>query len=470
LFIFNFFSISLDSYTFYENKLLICCLSETVVSSDNHYVEVRVVLSGFNVYMSGVITMKDDLPFSSEEQRLIDDLVSGKVSFYRAGTEVDVRAAVRIRRAAMEKLSGTELTDIGSFSIDEIASSKSNIENMIGAVQIPVGIAGPIAISGEFAAGSFYLPLATTEGALVASVNRGCSAITSCGGTITRIFSDYMTRAPVYSFDSVIRVKEFVDWLESPGVFARLQEKASTTTKFGKLTDVEHFVTGNNVYLRFCFDTKDAMGMNMVTIATQAIVDLIGDEFGSYPVSLSGNMCTDKKPAAINAIRGRGKTVVAEAELNAETVEKKLKTTPEAMAEVNYRKNLLGSMRAVSLGFNAQAANVIAAMFIACGQDPAHVVEGSNAITTMEVTKYGSLYCSVTLPSLQLGTVGGGAKIATQKECLGILGVAGAGESPGHNAKKLAEIIASAVLAGEISLVGAQAAGHLARAHAKLGR
>jgi hydroxymethylglutaryl-CoA reductase (NADPH) len=181
-------------------------------------------------------------------------------------------------------------------------------------------------------------------------------------------------------------------------------------------------------------------------------------------------MCADKKPSAINSILGRGKTIVAEVEMDPATVEERLKTTPEAMADVNYRKNLLGSARAISLGFNAHAANTIAAIFLACGQDPAHVVEGSNAITTMEVTKYGSIYCSVTLPSLLIGTVGGGTKIATQKECLGILGVAGAGEIPGYNSKKLAEIIASAVLAGEISLVGAQSAGHLASAHAKLGR
>jgi len=186
-------------------------------------------------------------------------------------------------------------------------------------------------------------------------------------------------------------------------------------------------------------------------------------------VALSSNMCSDKKPAAINAILGRGKTVSSDVFIGKEIIAEKLKTTPEKMAEVNYRKNLLGSARAGSIGFNAHAANIAAAMFIACGQDAAHVVEASNTITTMELTDDG-LYCSVTLPSLNVGTVGGGTRIATQQECLEMMGVEGAGDPPGTNAKKLAEIISAAVLAGEISLVGALAARHLAKAHAELGR
>ncbi|WP_129597061.1 hydroxymethylglutaryl-CoA reductase (NADPH) [Methanohalophilus profundi] len=414
--------------------------------------------------------MNPENQLSMEEEKLLGQLVSGDLSMHRLDKHVEKDRAVLLRRMALERIRDVQLEHIGSFSINANEASKRNIENMIGAVQVPLGIAGPVEIGGEFAQGEYYLPLATTEGALVASVNRGCSAISVSGGTVVRVFNEVMTRAPVFRMNDINHAKEFVDWIKDGDVFDQLQNKASETTRFGKLTDVEPYVLGNNVYLRFEFDTKDAMGMNMVTIATQAIVDLISDEFGVYPVSLSGNMCSDKKPAAINNIKGRGKTVVVEAELTAEVVEKKLKTTPQAMEEVNYRKNLLGSARAQSLGFNAHAANIIAAMYIACGQDPAHVVEGSSAITTMDVTKYGSLYCTVTLPALQLGTVGGGTKIGTQAECLALLGVAGGSDVPGANSKKLAEIIASAVLAGEISLVGAQAAGHLARAHAELGR
>ncbi len=181
-------------------------------------------------------------------------------------------------------------------------------------------------------------------------------------------------------------------------------------------------------------------------------------------------MCTDKKPSAINNILGRGKTVVAEVVIPEDLVGAKLKTRCQSMAEVNYRKNLLGSARAGSMGYNAHAANIVAALYLACGQDAAHVVEGSSTITTMEMTPEGNLHCCVTMPAVQVGTVGGGTGIATQRECLQILGVAGAGEPPGVNAKKFAEIIGVAVLAGEISLIGAQSAGHLARAHKQLGR
>jgi hydroxymethylglutaryl-CoA reductase (NADPH) len=270
--------------------------------------------------------------------------------------------------------------------------------------------------------------------------------------------------------DNVNKVKDFVDWVKREETFTNMKEKAGETTRFGELLSVDPFITGNTVFLRFAYDTKDAMGMNMVTIATDAVLNFISEEFGAYPISLSGNMCTDKKPAAINNILGRGKTVAADVTIPKEIVEKKLKTTPEMMEEVNYRKNLLGSARAGALGFNAHAANILAALYLACGQDAAHVVEGSSAITTMEVNDNGDLYCAVTLPSIQVGTVGGGTSIATQRDCLNLLGVAGAGEIPGHNSKKLAEIIAAAVLAGEISLIGAQAAGHLAKAHAELGR
>ncbi|MCL2550126.1 MAG: 3-hydroxy-3-methylglutaryl-CoA reductase, partial [Methanimicrococcus sp.] len=206
------------------------------------------------------------------------------------------------------------------------------------------------------------------------------------------------------------------------------------------------------------------------TIASEAVTKVIADEMGTPCVSLSGNMCTDKKPSAINAILGRGKTVIAEARLSGRFIQETLKCTAESMFDVNYRKNFLGSMRAGSLGFNAHAANIVAAVFLACGQDPAHVVEGSLCVTEMDLTPEGGLVCSVTLPALEVGTVGGGTSIAAQQECLKLLGVAGAGVVPGENALALSEIVAAAVLAGEVSLVAAQAAGHLARAHAQLGR
>ncbi len=401
------------------------------------------------------------------DRRLLEKLKVGEVGFHKLDNKPDTGAAIELRRAAVSELTGTTFSHINNYSFDVEKVTKRNIENMIGAVSVPLGVAGPVRINGEYANGDFYLPLATTEGALVASAHRGCSVITASGGANARIFDDKMTRAPVFRAKDVTGAKKFVDWTKEN--FERLKEKAQEKTRFGKLLSIEPFVAGRSVFLRFSYDTKDAMGMNMVTIATDAAVDLVLSENDVELVALSGNMCTDKKPAAINAIWGRGKTVSADVILSSEIIREKLKTTPEKMAEVNYRKNLVGSARAGSLGFNAHAANIVAAMFIACGQDPAHVVEASNAMTLMELTDDG-LYCSVTLPSLALGTVGGGTGIGTQYECLSMLDVAGAGDPPGANSRKLAEIVAAAVLAGEISLIGALAARHLAKAHAELGR
>ena len=414
--------------------------------------------------------MTSTTDLNTDEKALLEKVLAGEVAFRKIDQLTDAKTAVTIRRCAIEERADVQFEHIENYSIDADVVTKRNIENMIGAIQVPLGVAGPVKVNGEFASDDFHLPLATTEGALVASVNRGCSVISKAGGANVRIFQDEMTRAPVFKLENVVRAREFVDWVRNPKIFKQMQEKAGDTTRFGELLRVDPYVAGNTVYLRFAYDTKDAMGMNMATIATEAIVDLIVDEFGAVPISLSGNMCTDKKPAAINTIQGRGKTVVAEVTIPKDMVTARLKSTPEAMVDVNYRKNLLGSARAGALGFNAHAANIIAAMFLACGQDAAHVVEGSTAITTMELTKYGDLYCAVTLPALPVGTVGGGTGIGTQKDCLNLLGVAGAGDPPGTNSKKLAEIVAVGVLAGELSLIGAQAAGHLARAHAQLGR
>ncbi len=411
-----------------------------------------------------------DVELSPEENELLNKIAAGELSLRKIDSFVDTDRAIMIRRKALGSLKNVLFEHIQHNSLDVSGVTKRNIENMIGAIQIPLGVAGPLKIRGGFVNDELFLPLATTEGALVASVNRGCSVINASEGSNVAIFQDVMTRAPVFKLENLKRTREFFEWVQRPEVVKRMQDKAAETTRFGELLRVDPYVTGKTVFLRFIYDTKDAMGMNMVTIATDAVVSLIADEFGVVPVSISGNMCTDKKPALINSIMGRGKTVVADVLIPANIVRSKLKTTPDIMVDVNYRKNMLGSARAGSLGYNAHAANIIAAMFLSCGQDVAHVVEGSNAITTMELTESGDLHCAVTLPSLQVGTVGGGTSIGPQRECLELLGVAGPGDVPGSNAKKLAEIIACAVLAGELSLIGAQAAGHLARAHAELGR
>ncbi|NJD76080.1 MAG: hydroxymethylglutaryl-CoA reductase (NADPH) [Candidatus Methanoperedens sp.] len=403
------------------------------------------------------------------DRKLLEKIKTGELGFHGIDGMLGIGKAVELRRSAVSEMTGTKLDHISKFSLDVETVTKRNIENMIGAVQIPLGVAGPLRVNGEYAGGNYCIPLATTEGALVASVDRGCSVITACGGANVRIFRDEMTRAPVFRAKDVIGAKSLVDWVSEPANFLRLKEKAEETTNFGTLLRIEPFVAGKSVFLRFSYDTGDAMGMNMVTIATDVAIDIILSENDVELVALSGNMCTDKKPAGINAVNGRGKSVTSDVIIKKEIIVEKLKTTAEKMIEVNYRKNLIGSARAASLGFNAHVANVAAAMFIACGQDAAHAVEASNAMTTMEPAGNG-IYCSVTLPSLAVGTVGGGTRGATQQECLGMLGVAGSGNPPGTNSRKLAEIIAAAVLAGEISLIGALAARHLAKAHAELGR
>ena len=408
-----------------------------------------------------------DGPDRETEAQIHTKLKAGEIRLYELEKQLAPVDAVRVRRGFIEHETGTTLENIGIFSIDVDRAATRNCENMIGAVQVPVGVAGPLAINGEYAKGSFWLPLATTEGALVASVNRGAGAITKSGGAEVRILHDGMTRAPVFAATGVGHAKKIADWAEAHK--DDLAAIAATTTSHGKMTGLVTFVAGTSVFVRLEFDTKDAMGMNMVTIASAQVTDEIAKNTGARLIALSGNMCADKKPAAINGILGRGRSVVAGVALTHELVEKVLKTDAATMIEVNYRKNLIGSARAGAMGFNAHAANVVAAMFIACGQDAAHAIDGSTCMTTIDATETG-VYVAVTLPSLPVGTVGGGTGVDTQNECLKILGVAGGGTPPGANAKKFAEIVGAGVLAGELSLIGALAAQHLARAHQELGR
>jgi hydroxymethylglutaryl-CoA reductase (NADPH) len=308
-------------------------------------------------------------------------LRDGSLKLYALEKELPPDKAVAIRRRFIEEETNTKLEHIGDLSISLDAVVKKNCENMIGTIQVPVGVAGPITIHGEYAEGSYYLPLATTEGALIASVNRGCSLISAAGGTEVRILKDGMTRAPVFAADSIIHAKTICDWVMNHQ--DEIRAEAEATTRFGKLTSIDVTTGGTSVFVRMAFFTGDAMGMNMVTIASAKAADLISQKTGAPLIALSGNWCTDKKPASINAVMGRGKTVSAGILLTNELIERVLKTTASSLLEVNARKNLVGSARAGSLGFNAHAANIIAAMFIACGQDPAHVVEGSLCITQL---------------------------------------------------------------------------------------
>jgi hydroxymethylglutaryl-CoA reductase (NADPH) len=402
--------------------------------------------------------------FMANKEEIIEKLIKGEIKLHQIESYTgNVQEAIEVRREFAEQVAGSSLTHLSQYSLDLPEALKRNIENPIGTVQIPVGLAGPLHLNGKYAQGTYYVPLATSEGALVASINRGCSVTREVGGANVRIIDDKMTRAPVIQTESVTEALKIKEWIERH--FIELKEAAESTTRHGRLLKIDPvIVVGRYVYPRFTFTTGDSMGMNMVTIATDKAMDILTRETGAHVLALSSNLCVDKKPSVLNLIEGRGKTVTADIIIPREIVEKKLKTTPESIMEVNIAKNLIGSAIAGSIGFNAQYANMIAALFLATGQDAAHVVEGSLGITTAEV-KDGDLYFSVTLPDLPLATIGGGTRLETAQDCLNILGVAGSGK-----VNKFAEIVGGTVLAGELSLMGALAAGHLARAHKELGR
>ncbi|WP_435551323.1 hydroxymethylglutaryl-CoA reductase (NADPH) [Natrinema sp. CGMCC1.2065] len=407
----------------------------------------------------------------TDPETLADRVQEGDLRIHELEDHADHDTAAAARRLLVERESGTDLEAIGDYAFDA-ERAEPNIENMIGAAQVPMGVVGPVPVDGGAADGDHYLPLATTEGALLASVNRGLGVIRSAGGADARVTKNGMTRAPVFRVAGVAEAAETVDWVSQN--VAALAEAAESTTSHGELLDVEPYVVGDSVYLRFAYDTKDAMGMNMATIATGEACEVVEAETPASLVALSGNLCSDKKPAAINAVEGRGRSVTADAVIPGELVEERLHTTADAIAEANARKNLVGSAKAGSLGFNAHAANVVGAAFLATGQDEAQVVEAANTITTMDAREREDgttdLYASVSLASLEVGTVGGGTKLPTQAEALDVLGLRGGGDPPGSNADALAEIIAVGALAGELSLLGALASNHLASAHEDLGR
>lgn len=365
------------------------------------------------------------------------------------------------RRKIIENELQVALPNIGHFSLAEAAAATRNCENMIGVTQVPLGLAGPLKVKSlKFKAESYYIPLATTEGALVASVNRGCRAIGESKGANLDSYRVGATRGPVFRVKNLSENDKLNNFLDSH--FKKLQKIAAQTSNHLTLTKFFSRGLGKLRFVRFVFDTQEAMGMNMATIATNALVAYIEKETGVECLSLAGNYDVDKKPSWLNLIEGRGIKAWAEVTLPEKVLSKTLKTTAQKIYDVWLAKCLLGSAVSGSMGFNAHFANVIAALFIATGQDAAHVGEGSLGITTAEVINGKGLYMSVYLPDLMLGTVGGGTGLATQKEALSILGV--------KNAERFAELVAGAVLAGEISLLASLSEGSLARAHQKLAR
>jgi hydroxymethylglutaryl-CoA reductase (NADPH) len=406
------------------------------------------------------------------DEEIVELVLNNKVKDHELEKRLDCFRAVTVRRMIANRKLASVLPDNNPNVLEKLPSTPSldysrvhgaNCEIVVGYVPLPVGLVGPLTLNEE----TVYVPMATTEGCLVASTNRGAKAITQGGGAHARIVKDGITRAPCVRMESAMEAADLKMWCEEPENFAKLKQAFESTTSFGKLQSCHPTVAGKNVYLRLVCFSGDAMGMNMVSKGSLAVIELLQKEFPSLQlVALSGNMCTDKKAAATNWLHGRGKSVVVEAIIPKEIVRTTLKTTVAALVHTNMHKNLIGSAMAGSLGgFNAHASNIVTAVFLATGQDPAQNVESSNCITLMEESEEGDLWICCTMPSIEVGTVGGGTSLEAQAACLEAIGCKGGGATPGQNAKKLAMVVAAATMAGELSLLAALAANTLVQAH-----
>lgn len=342
---------------------------------------------------------------------------------------------------------------------------KGNIEHYFGTAKIPIGLAGPLVIEGDHARGEFYIPLATTEGTLVASYNRGMTIIRKSGGCKVKIFEEGMHRAPMFRFTSLLEAQKFIDWLKENR--KGMEDAVATTTSHGRLSEVDIYNLGRTVYVRFGFYTGDAAGMNMVNLASYSICKFIQKTYPNWiaveSFHLASKFCSDKKYSQINILKTRGKKVTAEVEIPRDILAEMLRTTPERLNS-SFIDGTLSCMYSGATSNGFHAANGLAALFIACGQDVANLAESHADIWDLRLTEKG-IYFAITLPSLIVGTVGGGTNLPTQKECLNILDCKGTGKS-----KKFAEIVAGVVLAGEISLVGAITSEEWVSAHESLGR
>ena len=370
--------------------------------------------------------------------------------------------AAEQRRAFVQERTGAELQHVGSFSFDP-AVLTGNIEQFIGVAQVPVGLAGPLLVNGEYAHGEFYVPLATAEGTLVASYNRGMRLLYESGGVTTTIVADHMQRAPAFLFASAREARAFAEWLDEH--FAEIKAAAEETTRSGKLVEIEKYTASRMLYTRFDYTTGDAAGQNLTGKATQAAcrwIEAHNDTIEHY--FLESNFATDKKSSQINMLRTRGKRVVAEAVIPNEILRRVMRSDTRLMYKARQVSNLGGFMSGVNNN-GAHSANGITAMFIATGQDAANVAESSAAYVYAELRDNGDYYYSVTIPSLIVATYGGGTGLATQRECLELLGCYGR-----DKVRKFAEIVAAAVLCGELSLGSAIVAEEWVEAHDLYGR
>jgi hydroxymethylglutaryl-CoA reductase (NADPH) len=391
----------------------------------------------------------------------VESLSSAPQLVPRLGPEGYRREAVTKRREWMERKTSSSLFHVGSYST-ESEQMRGNIENPVGAVQVPVGIAGPLAIRGNCANGIFYVPLATTEGALVRSYERGMVTLTRAGGVTTRVYQDENRVSPTFFLDDVACAHEFASQVTRD--FPSIRKEAESTTKHGKLLRLECHPVGREVIVTFSYFTADAHGMNMIVKATERACQWIVRNSRARRFHIFSGLSSEKHASGALLGGGKGKKVTAGAVLPAALAKSYLHVSPEQLVDL-WHHTVVGHMQGNAIGYNAHYANGLAALFLACGQDVANIVNCAVGITNFELQEDGDAYVSVTLPSLTVGTVGGGTALDTSHECLQLLGCAGKGNAP-----KLAEITAATLLAGELSMAAAIASGEFTQAHDKYGR
>jgi len=369
---------------------------------------------------------------------------------------------IRQRRELIEQVRGVKLQHIVHHSFDPHIT-KGNCEQFVGVAQVPLGFAGPLLIHGEYAEGEYLIPLAMSEGSLVASYNRGMKVLRLSGGVKATVMADAMQRAPVFVFQDARACRDFVNWVQAN--IAQIREEAEATSSVAKLLYIDPYTANKFAYLRFNFSTGDAAGQNMVGRATFAACSWILDHYdGIANFYLESNFATDKKASHVNIMRTRGKRVTAEATIPRDVLIEQMRVEPEKLA-YHYGVANVGAFMSGANNNGAQSANGITAMFIATGQDVANVAESSAAVVYVELTPQRDLYVSLTIPSLIVATYGGGTGLATQRECLEILDCYGVGK-----VNRLAEIVAGVALAGEISLAAAISSYDWVSAHEKYGR
>lgn len=373
------------------------------------------------------------------------------------------QAIIDERQQFVERYSDASLDHTPHYSFDPDCC-RGNVENFTGVAQIPLGFAGPLTVNGEHARDDFLIPLATTEGTLVASYNRGMKVCNLSGGVKSTVVDDAMQRAPVFVFEDAREARDFTHWVDDHT--DAIREEAESTSSVAKLLHIDQYLSNNFAYLRFNYETGDAAGQNMVGRATFTacgwIIDQYPDEVQHF--YLESNFATDKKASQVNVMNTRGKRVTAEATIDREALIQHMRVEPESL-HYHWNVSTVGAFLSGANNNGAHSPNAITALFIATGQDVANVSESSAGVLYTNITDEGNLYISLTIPSLIVATYGGGTGLPTQRECLEVMNCYGKGK-----VKKFAEVVAGAALAGELSLGAAISSSDWVSSHETYGR